>query len=260
MTPAQAAEALHAARTARRTIAPFTDQLPDLDEAWGYAVQAEDRRRRLSAGERVIGSKLGLTSVAKQQRMGVDRPIVGFLTDVMLAQPDLVSERLATWAQPRIEPEIAFVTARTLDRALRPGEVEATIATVAVAAEIIDSRYTDYRFRLPDVVADNTSAAGVLLGEPVPLEAVGDLAALGCEVVEDDQVVHRATAAAILGHPLRAVELLAAHLERHGQSLPAGSLVLAGAITDAVPLLPGHRYTLSVEGLGTLTTHPEATR
>lgn len=258
MTPAQAAAALRAARTACRTMTPFTDQLPELDEGWGYATQAEDRRWRLATGEQAVGAKLGLTSVAKQQRMGIDRPIVGFLTDAMLAQPEQVGDRLATWAQPRIEPEIAFVTARTLDHALDPGEVEASIAAVAVAAEIIDSRFTDYRFRLPDVVADNTSAAGVLIGDPVPLEAVGDLGALGCEVVVDDQVVQRATGAAILGHPLHAVVLLSEHLEQHGGSLPAGSIVLAGALADAVPLRPDRQYRLSVEGLGTVSPHPGA--
>jgi len=256
MTPAQAAEALRVARTARRTLPPFTDQLPALDETWGYAAQAEDRRVRLSAGERVVGAKLGLTSAAKQQRMGVDRPIVGFLTDRMLLEPTQIAAALSSWAQPRIEPEIAFVTARTLDRPLPFEEVAASIGTVAVAAEVIDSRYSGYRFRLPDVVADNTSAAGVLLGAPIPLEAVDDLASLRCVVEVDGQDVHHATGAAILGHPLRAVELLSQHLHRHGESLPAGSVVLAGALTDAVPLLAGRQYRLSIEELGAIATAP----
>lgn len=261
MTPKEAAAALKTAREQRRTLPPFTDQLPDLDEAWGYAAQAEDRSERLSRGERLIGAKLGLTSAAKQQRMGVDRPIVGFLTDTLLLTSEQLEGALQGWAQPRIEPEIVFVTARTLDRALPLDEVPASIAGVTVAAEIIDSRYTDYRFRLPDVVADNTSAGGVLLGdEPLPLEAVEDLAALRCEVAVDGQVVHRATGAAILGQPLRAIALLAEHLDRRGESLPAGSLVLAGALTDAVPLRLGQRYSLTVEGLGTISTAPGAAR
>ena len=256
MTPAQAADLLHAARLERRTLAPFTDTYPNLDEDWGYAVQALAREDSIAAGDRVVGAKLGLTSVAKQQRMGVDRPIVGFLTHTMLLEPDNVGGALTRFAQPRIEPEIAFVTARDIDRILAPGEVEASITTVAVATEIIDSRYTDYRFRLPDELADNTSAAGVLLGHPVPLQAVADLASLRCEVEVDGEIVHRATGAAILGHPLRAVQLLAEHLERHQEFLPAGSLVLAGALTDAVPLLAGRSYRLTVEDLGTIATAP----
>jgi len=251
VNPRDAADLLRSARLERRTLQPFTDAQPDLDEAWGYQVQAALRDDSLAAGDRVIGAKLGLTSVAKQERMGVDRPIVGFLTESMLLAADRVGDALATWVQPRIEPEIAFVTAHAIDRALAPSKLMDAVATVTVAAEVIDSRWTGYRFRLPDVVADNTSAAGVVLGrDAVPLSAVGDLAALRCEVEVDDEVVHRATGAAILGHPLRALQLLSEHFERHRSSLPAGSLVLAGALTDAVPLVVGRRYRLSVEGLG----------
>lgn len=251
MTPEEAATTLWEARLARRTLSPFTDEHPSLDEEWAYDVQAEDRRRRLRSGERLIGAKLGLTSTAKQQRMGVDRPIVGFLTDAMLVRPDEIDSRLATWGQPRIEPEIAFVTSRPIDRALEADEVAAHVATVGVAAEIIDSRWIGYRFRLADVVADNTSAAGVVLGgKPIRIDEVADLSSLACEVEVDGQVVHRATGDAILGDPLRALQLLAAHLARRGESLPAGSLVLAGALTDAVPLTARHHYRLSLESLG----------
>ena len=255
MTPRHAADLLRAARVEHRTLAPFTDDHPNLDGDWGYAVQALAREDSVAAGDRVVGAKLGLTSVAKQQRMGVDRPIVGFLTDAMLLPPADVGP-LTGFAQPRIEPEIAFITARDIDHALTPNEVEASITSAAVAAEIIDSRYTAYRFRLPDVVADNTSAAGVLLGEPLPLYAIADLATLRCQVEVDGEVVHSATGAAILGHPLRAVQLLTEHLQRRQETLPAGSLVLAGALTDAVPLVAGRSYRLTVESLGTIATTP----
>jgi 2-oxo-3-hexenedioate decarboxylase len=250
MTPAEAAARLAEARHARATVDPFTDTVDGLDEAWAYAVQAEDRRERLQRGERVIGAKLGLTSVAKQQRMGVDRPIVGFLTDRMLTPPEQIGGRLTEWAQPRIEPEIAFITSRPIDRTLDLDAVPAHIATVGVAAEVIDSRWSDYRFRLPDVVADNTSAAGVVVGPSLPLGDVADLSSLACTVSVDDQMAHQATGAAILGDPLLAVQLLSHHLERSRDALPAGSLVLAGALTDAVPLTPGHRYGLSIASLG----------
>lgn len=251
MTPDEAASMLREARLARQTLAPFTDEHATLDEEWGYAVQAVDRTVRLGSGERLVGAKLGLTSAAKQQRMGVDRPIVGFLTQSMLVRPDEVGDRLSTWAQPRIEPEIAFVTSLPIGRSLASEEVGAHIATVGVAAEVIDSRWTGYRFRLPDVLADNTSAAGVVVGaRPIELTEVTDLSSLACVVEVDGDVVHRATGAAILGDPLRAVRLLSEHLERHGETLPAGSLVLAGAMTDAVPLTSGHHYRLSLEKLG----------
>jgi 2-oxo-3-hexenedioate decarboxylase len=252
--PAEAEARLRTARAEVRTLEPLSDTWPELDEDWGYAVQAVDRATRTGAGEDLIGAKLGLTSTAKQQRMGVDRPIVGFLTGAMRLDAGDVAAALRRWAQPRIEPEIAFVTAAPLSRALRDDEVPEVVATVGVAAEVIDSRWTGYRFRLPDVVADNTSAAGVVLGDaPLPLRDAGDLAALRCTVSVDGTTVHQATGAAILGHPLRALQLLGAHLERHGEVLPAGSVVLAGALTDAVPLAAGRRYRLAVERLGAVT-------
>ena len=257
MTPLEAAELLRAARLEGRTLHPLTDTLAEADEAWGYAAQAAARTLDVASGERLVGAKLGLTSAAKQQRMGVDRPIVGYLTASMLLQPSQLGDALGRWVQPRIEPEIAFVTSRTIDRALELDEVEAHVATVNVAAEVIDSRWEGYRFRLPDVVADNTSAAGVLLGSaPLPLHTAGDLATRRCEVEVDGKVVLTATGAAILGDPLRAVLLLSEHLERHHESLPPGSLVLAGALSDAVPLVAGRDYRLTVEGLGTIRTAP----
>lgn len=251
MTPEDAAVRLRLARTAGTTLAPFTDEAPGLDEAWGYATQDADRAARLAVGERTVGAKLGLTSIAKQQRMNLHRPIFGFLTDAMVMDVDGVADALPQWAQPRIEPEIAFVTAHPMDRALDDDEVPRVVASVLVAAEIIDSRWSDYRFRLADVIADNTSAAGLLLGaRPIPLAEAGDLSTLSCEVVVDDEVVHRATGAAVLDQPLRALRRLSEHLAARGETLPAGSLVLGGALTDAVPLVVGRTYRLSVERLG----------
>lgn len=77
----------------------------------------------------------------------------------------------------------------------------------------------------------------------------GDRASVSCEVAVAGEVVHRATGAAILGQPLRAVQLLSEHLERHAESLPAGSLVLAGALTDAILLVAGQHYRLDIASL-----------
>lgn len=251
--PARAAAVLAGARRSGRLLRPFTDDHPALDDAWAYAVQDADRLARVAAGERVVGAKLGLTSRAKQERMGVDRPIVGFLTDAMLLGTADVPARLAGWTQPRIEPEIVVRTAA--DLAGEPLHLRGVVAEVGLAAEVIDSRFEGYRFRLPDVVADDTSAAGVVL-DPVaaPLRPPDDLdlAALACTVEVDGAIVHRATGAAILGEPLRALAHLLAHVESRGEVLPAGSLVLLGALTDAVPLVAGSSYRLAIEGLGEL--------
>lgn len=104
LDPHEAAALLAAARGDRRTLQRFSDTLDGVDEAWGHAVQDADRVARTAAGERVVGAKLGLTSAAKQQTMGVHQPIVGFLTDAMAG--DVLD--LASLGQPRVEPEIAF--------------------------------------------------------------------------------------------------------------------------------------------------------
>lgn len=245
---------LRDARQARGTIAPFTDVAPDLDEAWGYEVQDLDRAHRRASGEFILGAKLGLTSVAKQQRMGVNQPIVGFLSDAMRVSPDALPGMIGAWAQPRIEPEIAFITARAISSPLAFSEAKRAVDAVAPAAEVIDSRYTDYRFRLVDVVADNTSAAGFLVGAPVHLRDLDDLARIQCQLEVNGRVAHAATGGAILGHPLHALVRLSEHLAGHGQSLPEGSLVLAGALTEAVPLIRGNRYTVRMGQLGNLAT------
>jgi 2-oxo-3-hexenedioate decarboxylase len=254
MKPAEAEAFLRAARNAGSLVGPFTDTHPALDEGWGYETQVLDRSQRLQTGESIIGAKLGLTSRAKQERMGVDRPIVGFLTRSMVVAADQVTARLPSWVQPRIEPEIAFITALDIGSPFVAGDAHSYVESVLLAAEILDSRFAEYRFRLPDVVADNTSAAGVVLGlERHRLNALPDLASLHCEVRIDGALVHEATGEAILGAPLKSLALLAEHLARHGQVLPAGSLVLAGALTDAAPLMSDHRYDLSIAQLGSLS-------
>jgi 2-oxo-3-hexenedioate decarboxylase len=241
MRPEEAAELLRAARAERRTVVRLTDLHPGLDEQWGYAVQGLDRASRLAAGERVVGAKLGLTSVPKQQTMGVHQPIVGFLTDAMTVVDP------ASLAQPRVEPEIAYRLGADLSEALAPEQVGDVLDAVAPALEVLDSRWTGYRFRLADVLADNTSAAGFVLGEWVPLRDVRDAEA---RWLVDGEPVATTTPAAILGDPLRAVAHLSRHLAERGESLPAGSVVLAGAMTDAVPLEGHRRFDVEVAGLG----------
>jgi len=227
-----------------------------LADSWGDRVQDVVRADRLAAGERLVGAKLGLTSRAKQRTMGVAQPIVGFLTDAMRLGAGDDEQVLAATAQPRVEPEVAFRLARDLDRPLTPWTAERAIDAVAVAVEVIDSRYAAFGFRLPDVVADNTSAAGFLVGSWTHPRQAGDLPTAGCVLSVDATVVRTATGAAILGHPLRALVHLSEHLARRGEALPAGAVVLAGALTDAVPLRPGSVHRAEIRGLGAVELAP----
>lgn len=248
LSPAAALDALAGAHRDRTTLTRFTDTHPDLDAEWGRRVQDLDRATRQALGDVAIGAKLGLTSAPKQRTMGVREPIVGFLTAGMDAAAGL---DLTTMVQPRVEPEVAFVLGRDLTGPVALDDLPSYVASVAAALEVLDSRFTGYSFRLPDVLADNTSAAAFLLGEPVPLP--DDLATRTTRWLVDDVEVASTSPAAILGDPLLALAHLATDLGERREVLPAGSVVLAGSMTDAVPLGQGGRFTVDVAGLAPVT-------
>ncbi|MEU0648358.1 MULTISPECIES: 2-keto-4-pentenoate hydratase [Streptomyces phaeochromogenes group] len=248
-TVKRAAAALLEREDSRADGKPLTDEWPDLDLATAYAIQDETLRLRQARGETLIGVKLGLTSRAKQRRMNVDSPLTAWLTDAMVL-PAGEPAPLDRLIHPRVEPEILFVLGRDL---AGPGITAATalraVDLVMGAVEVIDSRYADFRFTLPDVVADNASS-GAFVSGPIARSAVGiDLALEPCALEVDGEVVDTATGAAVQGHPAQALALAANDLGRRGQPLRAGWLVLTGGMTDAVPLA---KDTTVAAGFGSL--------
>ncbi|MFV2104151.1 2-keto-4-pentenoate hydratase [Micromonospora sp. LOL_024] len=218
----------------------------DVDAA--YAVQAALVQRRLDRGERLVGLKMGLTSKAKMAQVGVGEVIWGRLTDVMRVA-DGGTVDVARFIHPRAEPEVAFL----LDRLPEPGEPVGdftdAVRAVAPAIELIDSRYANFTFSLPDVIADNTSAAAFVVGSwsPVP----DGLDNLGVLLEIDGRVAQVGSTAAILGDPRRALDEGIRLAGRHGVRLREGWVFLAGAATAAVPLRPGAHVRAVVEKLGT---------
>jgi 2-oxo-3-hexenedioate decarboxylase len=232
---------------AQHTVTAMSQLATGLTLPAAYAIQHAVIARRLNRGERLIGIKLGFTSRAKMAQMGVSDIIVGQLTDAMRA-PDGGEVDLARFIHPRIEPEIAFRLARDLDPADPGTDIEAAVDAVAPALEIIDSRYQNFRFSLPDVVADNTSAAAFVVG---PWHPVGpSLANRAVRLTVDGEPVEIGSTAAILGHPTRALHALLTMAGRYDFPLRAGDVVLAGAATAAVPFTPS-LVEAHVAGLGT---------
>ncbi|MFG2044065.1 2-keto-4-pentenoate hydratase [Dactylosporangium sp. NPDC048998] len=230
------AEQLDQAERTRTAIAQVVSQSgADADEA--YRIQEALVARRVSRGERLVGIKLGLTSRAKMAQVGVDQVIWGRLTDAMRID-DGGAVDTDRYIHPRVEPEVAF-------------RLDATGAATAVAPalELIDSRYADFKFTLPDVIADNTSAAGFVIGEWQPLPA--GLDNLGVLLEVDGRVAQIGSTAAILGDPRRAVTAAATLASSAGVPLEDGWVLLAGAATAAVPLARGAHVRAVVEGLGT---------
>ncbi|WP_425826812.1 2-keto-4-pentenoate hydratase [Streptomyces fractus] len=220
----------------------------DLDVPGAYAVQRAAIDRRLARGERLLGLKMGFTSRAKMVQMGVDDVIHGLLTDGMFVEDGGVLDTKSL-IHPRIEPEIAFLLGRPLSGRVTPADAARAVAGVAVAYEVLDSRYEAFRFTLPDVIADNASAAAFGTGPWRDPDAL-DVGNLGLIVEEDGRPIAVGSSAAILGHPLRSLTAAARLAADAGVELEPGSVVLAGAATAAVPLRPGTHVRITAAGLG----------
>jgi len=239
------ADTLQRARAERRAVPPLSDEHPDLDLATAYAVQ---RRQRDASGP-LLGWKLGVTSRAKQVQVGVHEPIRGFLAGehaLDLGEPLEVARHI----QPRAEPEVVLVLGRDLEGpAVTAVDVLAATAAVAVGIEVLDSRYQDYRFTMPDVVADDASAGRFVVGAPVPVAGI-DLRLVGVVLEHRGEVVGTASGAASLGHPAAAVAWLVRSLAAEGEGLTAGQVVLSGGLTAAVPVRAGDSVVATIDRLG----------
>ena len=251
----QIAEVLASAERDRKELSPFTDEHPDLDLQTAYDAQWAGVERRLAAGERLVGAKLGLTSKAKQRVMNVDAPLHGWVTDRMLL-PYGEPVDLTRFIQPRVEPEIAFLLARDVATPATVTSILAATEAVFAAVDVLDSRYDDFRFRLPDVIADNASAGAFLLGSnAVPPADLDDLRLLGCVLRVNGEVVATAAGAASMGHPAAAVAWLANRLATREQKLRAGMLIFSGGLTEPVPLQVGTAVTAELDGLGAIEVY-----
>lgn len=249
---AEAAQALASAERDRLPIDPITRRWPRLTVTDAYAVQRANITGRCARGSRVRGHKVGLTSAAMQQMLGVDQPDFGHLLDDMFV-PEGGTVPARRYLQPRVEAEIGFTLGADLTG---PGvtaeDVLAATATVHPAIEIIDSRIADWQITLIDTVADNGSSGGVVLGPGTPLAELNTpLTDLGGELLIDGTVAESGTGAAVLGHPAAAVAWLANTLAEFGATLATGHVVLPGAIARAVTVSRGTRASANFDQLGT---------
>jgi 2-oxo-3-hexenedioate decarboxylase len=257
ITAQEIADTLVAAERDRRGIAQFSEQHPDIPVATAYAAQKAFVAAKLAAGETFVGWKLGLTSRNKQLAMGLEAPLYGRVTSGMLAaHGDPV--RLDRFIHPRVESEIAFLLARDVAAPATVTSVLAATEVVMAAVDVLDSRYSSFRFTLADVVADNASAGAFFLG-PVarPPAELGDLRLIGGVVRVDGEVTMTAAAAAVMGHPAASVAWLANQLAAEGEVLRAGQLVFSGGVTAPVPVIAGHSVTFEFDGLGAIDVHGE---
>lgn len=234
-----------AARTATE-IPQISDKTP-LTVEDAYAVQALSMQRRYARGEKRIGIKMGLTSRAKMVQVGVSDVIWGHLTDAMREDEGGVVS-MAKYVHPRVEPEIAFLMKKPLSGNVSALEAMSAVEAVAPALEIIDSRYKAFKFDVGDVIADNSSSSGFVLGDWYSKEM--DISNLGMVLSIDGRPGEIGSTAAILGNPVRSLVAAARMVASAGEELKPGDIVLAGGATAAIPMAASQSVLLEVENMG----------
>ena len=250
------ARALHVAEEQRAPLPPLSETYEGLTAEQAYAIQSawldlKGRERPV----RLVGHKIGLTSLAMQQLLGIDQPDYGFLLESMVVTSGSTLKR-ADFIAPRIEPEIAFWLAADLQG---PGitieDVLGATRGVSAALELVDSRIRDWRIKLVDTIADNASSARVIVSERVVEPGEIDLVTESVLLLRNDEQVGTGTGAAVLNHPVSAVAWLANRLADFGVTLRAGQLILPGAMCSAVNVDAGATYRASFTHLGEVAVH-----
>lgn len=251
----QAADRLLGAARTRIPCVPVRDLIGPGDAGVAYAVQRRLTEVRLASGARVVGRKIGLTSPAVQQQLGVDQPDFGVLFDDMdLTTPSgTAGVPMSRLLQPKVEAEIAFVLGADLDDGpLDLAQIRAAVDVAVPALEIVDSRVAGWDISFADTVADNASSGLFVLGsERASLQAFRPVEA-AMEMTLDGEVASTGTGAACLGNPLAALMWLAVTARALGHPLRAGQLVLSGALGPMVPVTTGSVVEAHITGLGSV--------
>lgn len=241
------------AERARVPIPPLTDSHPDLTEQDSYQIQEALVAAR---GEPRVGYKLGFTSEAMREQMGIPRPNYGQLTQPMWVDADAGPVGLSELIHPRVEPEVALLVERDLSGpGLTPAQVYPAVRWAFGALEVVDSRYEDYRFRAEDNTADNSSAARFVLGSPISLAMTPELRLVSAVLWRNGEIIDSGVGANAMGDPIRAVVWLANCLGEAGKVLEEGSVVLTGGLAKAHPVGGGGTFLAEFGGLGAAKIH-----
>jgi 2-keto-4-pentenoate hydratase len=235
------------------SVAPLTERFSELKVSDAYQIQLEVIGKKVNEGHEVIGKKVGLTSIAMQQMLGVDEPDYGHLLDTMKIA-DEATIKIADFISPKVEAEIGFILEEDL---VGPNVnyLDVLMATkyVVPTIEIIDSRISDWKIKLVDTVADNGSSARVVVGKKLSKIEGLDLRVQGMVLYKNDELMASGTGTAALGHPAQAVAWLANKLHEFGITLKAGELILPGALSGAIAVKEGDTILADFGPLGTVS-------
>jgi 2-keto-4-pentenoate hydratase len=240
------------AERSRQPIAPLTSAYPDIDVVDAYEIQLINIRQRVAEGAQIVGHKVGLSSLAMQQMMGVDEPDYGHLLNEMEVFEDTPIEA-GRYLYPRVEVEVGFVLGADLPGAgCTEDDVLAATAALVPSIELIDTRITDWKIALCDTIADNASSAGFVLGEARVSPADIDVKMIDAVLTRNGEVIAEGRSDAVLGNPVTAVAWLARKVESFGVRLRAGDVVLPGSCTRAIDARPGDQFVADFTGLGSV--------
>ncbi|KHO19681.1 2-keto-4-pentenoate hydratase [Mycolicibacterium setense] len=240
------------AERSRVPMTPLTDRYGDIDVVDAYEIQLINIRQRVAEGARIIGHKVGLSSKAMQDMMGVDEPDYGHLLDEMEVFEN-VPVKSSNFLYPRVEVEVGFILADDLPGAgCTEEDVLAATAAFAPAIELIDTRITNWQIKLCDTIADNASSAGWVLGEARVSPKDVDIRGIDAVLTNHGKVVAEGRSDAVLGNPVTAVAWLARKVESFGVRLKAGDIVLPGSCTRAIDAPPGSDFVADFAGLGSV--------
>jgi len=241
---------LYQALVDAKTVKPLTDRHPDITIEDAYKIQQQLMKLRLNAGERVIGKKIGVTSKAVMNMLGVYQPDFGYLTDGMVYNEGQAIP-MSRLIQPKAEGEIAFVLKKTLKGpGISSADVLAATEGVMACFEIVDSRIQDWKIKIQDTVADNASCGVFVLGDRLVDPRDVDLNTCGMVLEKNGDIVATGAGAAALGAPANAVAWLANTLGRLGIALEAGEVVMSGSLAIMVPVAAGDNLRVTIGGIG----------
>jgi 2-keto-4-pentenoate hydratase len=240
------------AERSREPIAPLTAGYPDIDVVDAYEIQLINIRQRVAEGARVLGHKVGLSSLAMQQMMGVDEPDYGHLLDEMQVFED-TPVKAGRYLYPRVEVEVGFILSDDLPGAgCTEEDVLAATEALVPSIELIDTRITDWKIALCDTIADNASSAGFVLGEARVSPRDIDVKAIDAVLRRNGEVIAEGRSDAVLGNPVTAVAWLSRKVESFGVRLRKGDIVLPGSCTRAIDARAGDEFVADFTGLGSV--------
>lgn len=243
-------EHLRKAELEKVTVPPLTDLYPEMTMDESYQVQMKAINQKVLDGHRIVGKKIGLTSVAMQQLLKVDQPDYGHLLSSMEVSNNgvIAMDRLF---QPKVEAELAFILKKDLKGpSVTIDDVLDATAYIVPALEIVDSRITDWRIKLQDTIADNASSGLFILGNDRYTVSEIDLVGTEMNLFRNGELANKGYGSAVLGNPATCVAWLANKLFEYNVSLKAGEVILSGALSAAVNAQSGDRFTAGFTHLG----------